>query len=359
MNTSLSAGERSSLRYLLSSYASRGNGFFRYEEISASHTGENGGDLLLEYRGAHRSLPPFGALSSFEHDLCVATADLLGDDVIPEVIVVSGDGDSKAHAVGETLVRYGTRVSYDAIPDGISPGGVVLATGARTDDIPRLRNYLESGGTALFLITGVSCDVSSSWKVSPKTDDPLIALLGEYGIIPSGTLLASPRGAPLRMPALDGSRIVSIRYPFWIRPVPSKDASGHGAGKSLGVLSGIPSPTLLWASPFDLRETEGVSFRTVLETERDALALVPPVDARPIGQVTEFPLKAAPARSVPVLVSVSMGTHRDSFMLLGDEQSLAAGRDFADTRDTIRLVLNCVRFLSGKDAYSDVRRETM
>ncbi len=352
----LTPGERASVRQTLRAYASRGKGLFRYEEVPPLSADSPGRAAILEYRGTFRELPPADSSLTFEHDLCVAIAALLGDDVLPEVILLSDGDDARTDIAGRALLRAGYHVSREAIPERRFPGKVVMATGVRSEDIPRLRGYLDSGGPALFAVSGVSCDVLSSWTVTGKERDPLLLLLSEYGAKPSGDLLATRRGSPLRMPSLDGSSLISVRYPFWITAVPAGESRGSANGASRSVLAGVHRPLLLWPSSIELGETEGVSHRILLTASGKTLALAPPVDAQPLSAHAVSLPGAVSADGAPVLVSLSINSNRESVLVLSDEQAIGFGSEFADTSDTLRLVRNCLEFLSGKDEYAGLRR---
>lgn len=352
----LSPGQRARIRHLLSGYARKGKGLFHHEEVSTPSGSLAARNPIAEYRGSFRDLPPLDTPMSFEHDLCVSIADLLGDDVIPEVSFVSTTEDSRSEYAKSELLRRGVRVIPGEIPDSPAAGRVLIIYGITRGDVSRLRDYLDAGGAAIFLVSGVVCDAYSSWKVYPKRGDPLIELLSEYGITPAPNLLESPRGTLLRMPALDGSSIITTRYPFWVTAVPKGNRQGFDDPNILRILSGVEQATFLWPSPLDVTERLGVRSRVILVAEAGARLHATPVDAHPFANTETRPVSETLAEDVPVLVSLAIGNNAESVIVLSDEYALDRAGTFADTSATQTLLLNAIEYLSGKDDYLILRR---
>lgn len=233
-------------RFSMMSLRARSRGLFIYRERVHPRGGEATPTLTIEYRGKVTTTP-------IETPSIDATR-VIARRILPEtrsvqsaqIAVMSGD-DRKAMDIQAFLSARGYNV--EVIPDtaagslnAMNPQTTILLAVAPAPSgngvMEATTNFLDRGGKAFFMVSGVTTDGYGAWEATVKDEDAFLTILDMAGIRARPNLAQSAKGETLLMPTLDGSHAIRVLYPYWLRA-------------SDPFRSSVERPVVHWASPLD------------------------------------------------------------------------------------------------------------
>ncbi len=163
-------------------------------------------------------------------------------------------------SAGFETQRIDAGVLYDEIPRTGTALMVFGSSGFTDDEAAAVENWVKNGGAALFAVSPNTCDITSSWKVTPRGKDPLLELIDFWGIKVENTLVEDISNYRLRMySSNDTTQFIHVNYPLWIVSLPQY-VSEHP------VTQGYSSFEAFWASPLTLYPTERLDVVPLIST---------------------------------------------------------------------------------------------
>lgn len=243
-------------------------------EVNAGYMG-----VALAYGDAQESIPYVQDPSNLEYELTRRIRKLTRDE--PRTLgLVSGQGE-KSEFADFTVLASALRTEYELEPVDLSAStdldmssyDAVLVVGP-TEAVEataegNMREYLQSGGNALFFLDEVMPQYQLGIaNQSPSGWNPL---LNEYGLnVKANIAFDVENNQPIRMG--DGVLSYLVNYPFWVNGFVNQDFSP---------ISGLNAITLGWPGEVEITETEGVRITPLLTTGpnggvmEDALSIAP------------------------------------------------------------------------------------
>ena len=303
--------------------------------------------ILIEYRGSSRLVPVIAGHTLAEYELTRSIESLVeGSREYPlQVLVLGNPGSGHDHL--QLLLEHAefTLVPVDNPENGLDERVPLVVIGSRFATGPVARSideFLNRGGNALVMVSGIEIDSTGDWSARTKSGDPVIELLRRRGIAIQDRLLRDKNHYTIIMNALDDAGIRTVPYPYWIRIPESGFLNGHS------VFSGVPAIQLYWPSPVTIDDSAGIP---LMETGKNAQADHAPFDTRPLVNSGETVWSGEG--------SFIVGVIRDDgsrLIVIPDEHAVASLNDFTGAWDNYTFFVNCAEWISGREHITTLKR---
>lgn len=217
--------------------------------------------LVIEYGKNKEVIPFIERFSDLEYRLTSAVRKL-SQLKKRTLILLTGETPEKHVSVAQNLKtelekEYQVMSNLDSASLKPSEISAVILVGSKvqvtTDELNKLRRYLENGGSVLALVDGVTVDPQYP-SLASENEKRWQSLLKPYGVSVLPTLIYDLKASET-IALGQGMNQYILPYPFWVRSLP---------GSEHPILRNLRAVTLGWASP--LKISKKTKFESLLVT---------------------------------------------------------------------------------------------
>lgn len=315
--------------------------------------------LAVAYAGKTEVIPFIERTDDLEYQLTSFLRRLTNPQQ-KTVGFLSGVGEQTAQDIATFRSELGKQFTVkDVTVTGDTPTGLdgiqtLIVAGAKSalDEatVQAIQTYLDAGGSALFLVDGVTVDLQTlSVAENPET---LRTLLEPYGITVQPNLVYDLRSNESVNFGSQGGFSFVLPYPFWARVIRSAGASP--------VTAGIESVVLPWSSAVTLTDPlpDGVT-ATTLFTTTDAAGIQ--AGSFSITPDQDFQTSSGNLGTATSAVAVTRGTEGQTgsrIIVVGDSDFLTE-QFVSQSPENAIFSLNAVDWLSQEDALASIRSRSV
>lgn len=325
--------------------------------------------ILIEYDGNAAVIPFILSTATLEFDLTSRVKTLLAGTQ-DTVFIVVGNGlslENEYMYVAPWLESAGYAVSAVTAAqlentDSSSNRDVLLVLGSSElsrEDTSAIESWIMKGNPAFIATAPYTCDIVSSWRVTPSDRDYLTELLDYWGTSINQSLLLDLSNYRIRMmSSSDSSQSLYLNYPFWIVCLP------QFANPSHPVTDHFAAFETYWASPLTLYDdSPDIQITPLLFTSENAWLQKPDTE-KELPYVTDpfvsenlspdestkgqYVLAASVEGSVPGLYTTGK-SNPVRLVVSGDQYFPSTVIENTNSPENLDFLVNSLLWLSGKD----------
>lgn len=308
--------------------------------------------VVIEYLDRRRVLPVVFDPSTFEYDVTSAIRNLVSDRT-PVIGILLGRREETPEREYQILVGELGRTHLlrrieigEPIPPTIDALFVVGARDIGPAAAEPIREFLDSGGNALFAVSGVDVDLDTPALPAETASGSLFDLLRERGVNVRHELVLdrAHRTIPVTQ-EIGTARVQTLQpYPHWI--------SVTAANPDHPVTAGFSELDLFWSSPIDVGLADDNRIEVLLETTGQAWLMGEPFITAP-QQAAGFERDARATRGRYVL-GVAL-THPGRVVVIGDDNFLSNLIHYTGSAHNIDVVERIAGWLTLDDDLASLR----
>lgn len=314
--------------------------------------------LLVEYRGEYRVIPFLLDTASLEYDLTRIIVDLKRANTTEArektiVQYICGNSSSGVdYRYLEAWAAYaGFSLERETLPiASLNAKRNLLVLGSTDIDkttAKAIENFINSGGNAVFFVSGNVIGIKSNWEARQNIDNPLLGVLSRQGFTLLPGLLMDVLNSRITLPALDNSRYTEIEYPFWVT-VPRQ-----GFTPDEPVFSGLSKLQFFWPSAFLIDQKNYPSVEPLARVTSRARLMVAPYDTNPFGKQASLLDAADSERNGSIKAAgVSVIAAKKApgrIIVVADEYMPSQFVDYTGSDGNLDFAVSCLEWTSGED----------
>ncbi|MFP4364552.1 MAG: GldG family protein [Spirochaetia bacterium] len=224
--------------------------------------------LSIQYLDRQEIIPVIGTAQSLEYQLTSRIRQIVENS--ERIVGVLMGNESRNFEQDYQQLKSQIERNYtlrmiergENISDDVS---MLLVLGSRSlddFDLYPVDQYVMNGGNALFAVDGVPLDLNSFAPATGENEETR-ELLSSYGIDIQEALILDTSSRAIPVSNQRGGYQL-MPYPHWIQ------LTEEGVASDLPVTQNFSGLDLLWASPIELNEQEGIEYTELLRTSEEA-----------------------------------------------------------------------------------------
>lgn len=307
--------------------------------------------IRIEYRGEHHLIPSTADYSLLEYEMTKALENLIlyqNSKINPIQMMVLGNPTGYDY-LQKILEHAGFTLIPPENPEiTLNPDIPLIIIGSEYCTLGSafaIETFLDTGGSAVFFVSGTTVDTMGTWSAQIKKDDYIINILERRGIAIKSQLILDDQSFRIVMPALEGESVTSVSYPYWIT------VNRSGFYKNHSIFSGISSLQFFWPSP--LVPLSG-KMDSLIQTSKRSYLVNPPFFTHPFAEKSHTSISEQGTHSLASFLESPGRT-----LIITDEYCISQLIDYSASYDNLLFFINCVEWISGNEDLTSIKRRPL
>ena len=289
--------------------------------------------IAVRYGDKTESIPFVSDSSDLEYQLTRRIRKLTGEK--EQIIGIMQGGYSQNQILNKLLsTQYQTKTISEGDTGTVKDVSALLVIddGAGQNESTAsatLKEYLNGGGKALVMVSGVS--VSQQTLSAQASTSPMLSVLKDYGITVNTDLVYDLQLSETLAFGGEGEQRYLAQYPYWLRALP--------ADTDFSPLATVKSISLGWPSSVTLEAKDGITQKKLLTTGPNA--------GRTEGSFNISPQVVASLRpNAKEVTLAALAEKGDTRLVVVGSSTLADDQFLGNNRDNVALLSNIVDYLA-------------
>jgi ABC-type uncharacterized transport system involved in gliding motility auxiliary subunit len=320
--------------------------------------------LLVEYRGEYRVIPFLLDTASLEYDLTRIIVDLKRSNTTEahEKAVVQYICGNTSTGVDyrylEAWASYaGFSLERETLPvTSLNTKRNLLVLGSTDIDkttAKAIEDFINSGGNAVFFVSGNIIGIKSNWEARQNMDNPLLGVLSRQGFTMLPGLLMDVLHSRITLPALDNSRYTEVEYPFWVT-VPRQ-----GFIPDEAVFSGLSKLQFYWPSAFLIDQKNYPNVESLARATSRARFMIVPYDTNPFGKQVSLLDATDTERNGSIKAAgasvIAAKKKPGRIIVVADEYMPSQFVDYTGSDGNLDFAVSCLEWTAGEDRLLELK----
>ena len=229
--------------------------------------------IVIQYLDRYETIPVVSQVESLEYDLTSRVRKIVTEEE-RSVGILSGDASREVQTdfsslLGTLATDFSVRPVErgEQIPEDLD---VLFVLGNRdldSFDLFPIDQYIMRGGRVLFAVEGLDLDLMRGLVPRKLENTEVLAMLEHYGVTVQQAYVLDTYAKNFRVPRQVFGQImweVMEKYPYWIT------VSNQFVSRDNPITARFQGLDLLWASPLQIVERQGVEAEVLLQTTPEA-----------------------------------------------------------------------------------------
>lgn len=289
--------------------------------------------IAVRYGDKTESIPFVSDSSDLEYQLTRRIRKLTNEK--EQTIGIMQGGYSQNQALNELLsTQYRTKTISEGDTSGVKDLSALLVIddGAGQNESiasATLKEYLNNGGKALVMVSGVS--VSQQTLSAQVSTSPILGVLKDYGITINTDLVYDLQLSETLAFGGQGGQRYLAQYPYWLRALP--------ADTNFSPLATVKSISLGWPSSITFEAKDGITQKKLLATGPNA--------GKTEGSFNISPQTVGNLRpNAKEVTLAALAEKGDTRLVVVGSSTLADDQFLGNNRDNVAFLSNTIDYLA-------------
>lgn len=287
--------------------------------------------IAIRYGDKTESIPFVSDSSDLEYQLTRRIRKLTNEK--EQTVGLMQSGMSQNQILNELLsTQYQTKTISEGDANATKDLAALLVVddgSSQSTASATLKSYLDAGGKALVMVSGVS--VSQQTLSAQVSQSPMLGVLKDYGITVNTDLVYDLQLSETLTFSGEGGQRYLAQYPYWLRALPATD--------TFSPLATVKSISLGWPSSLTLETKEGITQKKLLTTGSSAGTTQGSFNISPQVVSTLKPN----AKDVLLAALVEKG---DTRLVVVGSSTLTTDQFLGNNRDNVAFLSNTIDYLA-------------